>query len=502
MFKEIDNKRLYPLTAAQRLHFFTLKYCPKKQVLNIGTSLTINEDINFNILKESIYEAYSRCESMRLRFVSDSEGNVMQYVADKDDKLPVNDVCNIIERFDAEVLIYDNNRLDVAEVVKSKCPKIKFIVSMSEKSNPDFALSLNELMQENKGDFYIDIDNEKLCTILFTSGTTGKSKGVMLNHRNLSDNATVCDMQLKPGTVSMTVLPINHVFCFTMDILKGIYCGLCICINDSMIRFSKNLSLFKPEVMCLVPMVIEGLYNKLMDASVMLPKKLIAGAALGGKLKTIYSGGAYLNPKYIDGFKAFGIDVIQGYGMTECSPVISTNLPGKVKKESVGQLVANCEAIVVDEEIYVKGSSVMMGYYKMPEETKETLVNGYLKTGDLGYIDEDNYLYITGRRKNLIILANGENVSPEELENGLLENRMVKEIVVSEEKDVIKAEVFPDYDYLDKKKVKNVQEEIQNIVDKYNRELPSYKRINKVYIRKDEFEKTTSQKIKRQYVKK
>ena len=188
--------------------------------------------------------------------------------------------------------------------------------------------------------------------------------------------------------------------------------------------------------------------------------------------------------------------------MTECSPVISTNLPGKVKKESVGQLVANCEAIVVDEEIYVKGSSVMMGYYKMPEETKETLVNGYLKTGDLGYIDEDNYLYITGRRKNLIILANGENVSPEELENGLLENRMLKEIVVSEEKDVIKAEVFPDYDYLDKKKVKNVQEEIQNIVDKYNRELPSYKRINKVYIRKDEFEKTTSQKIKRQYVKK
>ena len=287
MFKEIDNKRLYPLTAAQRLHFFTLKYCPKKQVLNIGTSLTINEDINFNILKESIYEAYSRCESMRLRFVSDSEGNVMQYVADKDDKLPVNDVCNIIERFDAEVLIYDNNRLDVAEVVKSKCPKIKFIVSMSEKSNPDFALSLNELMQENKGDFYIDIDNEKLCTILFTSVTTGKSKGVMLNHRNLTDNVTSVDMKLKPGTVSMTVLPINHVFCFTMDILKGIYCGLCICINDSMIRVSKNLKLFKPEIMCLVPMVIEGLYNKLIDGSVILPKKLVAKAALGGNLKKI-----------------------------------------------------------------------------------------------------------------------------------------------------------------------------------------------------------------------
>ena len=253
-----------------------------------------------------------------------------------DDKLPVSDVCELIERSDSEVLIYDNNRIDVAKAVKEKCHKIKHIISMTESLNNEFALSLNEIMKDNRGPFSMDIDNEKLCTILFTSGTTGKSKGVMLNHRNLSDNATVCDMQLKPGTVSMTVLPINHVFCFTMDILKGIYCGLCICINDSMIRFSKNLSLFKPEVMCLVPMVIEGLYNKLMDASVMLPKKLIAGAALGGKLKTIYSGGAYLNPKYIDGFKAFGIDVIQGYGMTECSPVISTNLPGKVKKESVG----------------------------------------------------------------------------------------------------------------------------------------------------------------------
>ena len=142
----------------------------------------------------------------------------------------------------------------------------------------------------------------------------------------------------------------------------------------------------------------------------------------------------------------------------------------------------------------------MMGYYKMPKETEETLVNGYLKTGDLGYIDEDNYLYITGRRKNLIILSNGENVSPEELENGLAINRMVKEIVVSEDKNVIKAEIFPDYDYLSKRKVKNIEEEIQNIIDVYNSELPSYKRISKVSIRDTEFDKTTSKKIKRQYV--
>ena len=300
----------------------------------------------------------------------------------------------------------------------------------------------------------------------------------------------------------MTVLPINHVFCFTMDILKGIYCGLCICINDSMIRVSKNLKLFKPEIMCLVPMVIEGLYNKLIDGSVILPKKLVAKAALGGNLKKIFSGGAYLNPKFIDGFKEFGIDIIQGYGMTECSPVISTNLPGKIKKESVGQLISNCEAKIIDEGIYVKGSSVMMGYYKMPKETEETLIDGYLKTGDLGYIDDDNYIYITGRRKNLIILANGENVSPEEIENELTINRMVKEIIVSEESNRIKAEIFPNYDYLSKKKIKNVEEEIKSIIDRYNAETPIYKRITTLKIRETEFDKTTSKKIKREYVNK
>ena len=391
-----------------------------------------------------------------------------------DVQLSAKDICELIERADVELLIYDEVRADVANAVRMSCEKVKCFISMQQKEDTPYTLSLSKLIEENRGEFSFKIDNEKLCAILFTSGTTGKSKGVMLNHRNLAENATCVDMHIKPGTVSLTVLPIHHAYCFSMDILKGISLGLCICINDSIMRVQKNMKLFKPEVLCLVPMVIESMYNKLQDATGVLPKKLIAKAAFGGNLRTIYSGGAYLNPDLIEGFAKYGISIYQGYGMTESSPLVSTNNEVDNKEGSVGKLVSNCIAKVVDEEIWIKGSSVMMGYYKMPKETSETLVDGWLKTGDLGYVDEDNYIFITGRKKNLIILSNGENISPEELENALGSHRIVKEILVSGEGDFIKAEIFPDYEYAKKKKVKDVKLEIEVLVAVFNDTLPSY----------------------------
>ena len=414
-----------------------------------------------------------------------------------DAQLPADAVCELLERADVEMLVFDEIRRDVAEAVKEKCPSVRYIVTMQAEEAADGVQSLSMLTALHAGEYEKELDGGQLATILFTSGTTGKSKGVMLSHRNLVDNAVCLDMKIPAGTISMTLLPINHVYCLTMDIIKGLHIGLVICINDSIMHVQRNMKLFKPEIVLLVPLVIESIYGKLKDAGSLIPKKMVAKAAFGGNLRIICSGGAYLDPDYVDKFKEYGITILQGYGMTECSPVISTNLEWENKKGSVGKLLPNCEAKVVDEEIWVRGSSVMQGYYKMPEQTAETLEDGWLKTGDLGYVDEDDFVYITGRRKNLIILANGENVSPEELENQLSRSALVKEILVREKDKVIEAEIFPDYEYAKKKHVKDIQGKLQELVDGFNQDMPVYKRIYSLIVRETEFEKTPSKKIKR-----
>ena len=163
----------------------------------------------------------------------------------------------------------------------------------------------------------------------------------------------------------------------------------------------------------------------------------------------------------------------------------------------MGKLMPNCEAKTVDGELWVKGSSVMQGYYKMPEETADTLEDGWLKTGDLGYVDEDDFIFLTGRKKNLIITKNGENVSPEEIENALGENRLIQEVLVRDSEGVIEAEIFPDYEYAKKKKMKDIEAELQKMVDAYNESAPLYKRVFKIKVRETEFEKNTTKKIKR-----
>lgn len=413
-----------------------------------------------------------------------------------DVSLPAEELCELIDRADATVFVLDEIRKDVAAIVKERCPKLKYLISMQKEESGEDALSFWQLLGEHQGSFAYEPEPDSLCTIMYTSGTTGKSKGVMLTHRNLAENATCLDMKIPPRTVILSVLPVHHAYCLAMDILKGISLGSIICINDSLMRVVKNIKLFEPNMILMVPLMIETIAKKL-EESAWLPAPLVKNKVFGKQFHTICSGGAYLNPAYLDLFAKYGITILQGYGMTECAPVISTTVSWNVKKGAVGQLLPNCEAKTVDEELWVRGSSVMMGYYKMPKETAETLRDGWLVTGDLGYVDEEGFVYLTGRKKNLIITKNGENVSPEELENKLGENRLVQEVLVRENEGVIEAEIFPDYEYARKKGKKDIPEELQKIIDAYNHGAPAYKKIYSLKVRETEFEKTPSKKIKR-----
>lgn len=413
--------------------------------------------------------------------------------------LPAEDVCDLLDRADVTTLILDEVKSEVALMAQEKCPKLKNIILMNyndKSSKIKDVMYFEDVLANHEAGFDCEINPDMLATIMFTSGTTGKSKGVMLTHRNLADNATCLDMKFEDGTVLLSVLPVHHAFCLCNDILKALSSGAIVCINDSLLRVAKNIKLFEPNMMLMVPLMIETLVKKL-DEAALVPAPIIKAKVFGKQFHTIISGGAYLNPAYIAKFKKFGINILQGYGMTECSPVISTNLNWLSKEGSVGKLMPNCEAKVVDEEIWVRGSSVMQGYYQMPEETAETLVDGWLKTGDLGYVDEDGFVFLTGRKKNLIITPNGENVSPEEIENKLSENRLVQEIIVRESDGSIEAEIFPDLEYVKNKKIKDVESELQKLIDKYNKEAPLYKRVYKLKVRDVEFEKNTTKKIKR-----
>lgn len=413
-----------------------------------------------------------------------------------DVSLPAAEMCELIDRSDATVFVADEIRQDVIAMAKANCPKLQYVISMQKETGEEQVQSFWQLMEQHGGSFDFCPEPDSLCTIMFTSGTTGKSKGVMLTQRNLAQNATCLDMKIPERTVILSVLPIHHAYCLSMDILKGLSLGSVICINDSLLRVAKNIKLFKPNMILMVPLMIETMAKKLEDAAG-LPPEAVKAAVFGQELHTICSGGAYLNPAYVDLFAQYGITILQGYGMTECAPVISTTMSWNIKKEAVGQLMPNCEAKTVDGELWVRGSSVMLGYYQMPKETEETLVDGWLRTGDLGYVDEEGFVHLTGRSKNLIITKNGENVSPEELENKISEQRLVQEVMVRESEGVIEAEIFPDYEYAEKKQIGDIPAALQQIVDDYNQGAPAYKKIYRLKVRETEFEKTPSKKIKR-----
>ena len=422
-----------------------------------------------------------------------------------DAMLPIEDLTELINRSDSEGLFLSPKNQGLLDGILAECPNLKKIWLLQEEPaefSHERVSFLGKLKEEGREK---EEDSEgpeagDTATIIFTSGTTGKSKGVMLTQENLASNVASVDFTAKPGTVILSVLPVHHAFCLVMDWLKGFSLGATVCINDSLMHMVKNMGIFKPEIMLMVPLMVETIYKRLSAASPLIPKKMVAAKAFGGNLKIIFTGGAHLDPFYIDKFAGYGIDIFEGYGMSECSPVISSNTPQLHKAGSIGKPLSNAEVSFEDGEILVKGSSVMKGYYKMPEETEETLRGGWLHTGDKGYLDEDGFLYINGRIKNLIILSNGENISPEEIENKLALGKLVGEVVVTGENNGLTARIYPDQDVVAAKHMseEKVKTELQAFLDKYNKSQPTYRQITGLVVRKNPFSKSTTKKIKRQ----
>ena len=389
---------------------------------------------------------------------------------------------------------------------------------------------------------YLDLeqDMERVCSILFTSGTTGTSKGVMLSQGNLTAavNSSCQSMSYDDENVFVSVLPPHHTYEMTCGQFAIINIGSEIFINDSIKRVMKNFATVKPNALALVPLFVETMHKRIwdeirrqgMEKKVRAAMKLNAAllnlgidrreqlfgritAAFGGRLKSIVCGGAPISPEIIKDFYHFGITVLEGYGITECAPLVAVNSPGEVRFHSVGRPVYGCEVrIDYDEgqetgEILVKGDNVMLGYYKNPEATAAVFTeDGYFRTGDIGYMDKDGYVFITGRKKNVIILSNGKNVFPEELEEYLSHIPFVSESVVvgrrardGQGEVAITAIVVPDMEHeiFEGQKPNEVYAIVREAVMATNKKLPSFKHITGVEIRYEPFEKNTSQKIKR-----
>ncbi|MCR5540238.1 MAG: AMP-binding protein [Ruminococcus sp.] len=412
-----------------------------------------------------------------------------------DSALPAHDIVDLIDRSDAAGVFLDPKFASLAAEIKDKCKKVRKIWTLSNEAI-DGTDSLKDLIAAGEGsDEPSAPEEDDISMIVFTSGTTGKSKGVMLTQSNLYTNIEAILYDMDPGLIFLSVLPVHHCFCLVMDWLNGFWMGAVLCINDSLMHMVRNMSIFEPDVMLMVPLMVETIYKRLRTLDPSIPPEVISQKVFGRNLKYIFTGGAHLEPYYIDEFAKYGIDVYEGYGMSECSPVISSNKIGDNKPGSIGRPLPNVEIKFENGEILVRSTSVMKGYYKMEKETEETLKDGWLHTGDKGYIDEDGFLFINGRVKNLIILSNGENISPEEIENRLAINDLIGEIVITGEENLLTASIYPDPDMTGGMSDEEIRTALQEILNDYNRQQPTYKQLSKLVVRKYPFLKNTTRKI-------
>lgn len=459
-----------------------------------------------------------------------------------DKELPVSDIAGIINVSRCDAVIFGKSAEAKIKEISSSLETVKAYFSIADECTVESAENLKTLEERGKEAYaqgdncYYDykIDPHKLATIVFTSGTTGKGKGVMLSQYNIGQDMT-CGMynfDITPKTLH--VLPPHHTFGSTVVFVGHLAQGKEVYISSGIKYVSEEIKEQQPTHLILVPAFLEvmnkkiwqtakksgktGLLKTMMSVSnfarkfgLDMRRKLFSSvlAAFGGKLELVICGGAKLDEDIIKTFDAIGITLLNGYGITECAPLISANRNKYQKQGSVGVPIIGCQVKIAnpDEngegEICVKGPQVMLGYFENPEATAAAFdEDGFFRTGDLGKLDEEGWIYITGRLKNLIILPNGKNVYPEEIEADIQKIPGVNEVVVYEgesslqsEKKLIVAEIFPDYDALKELGVEDNKAYFEKEIKKLNEKMPPYKAVKRVKLRSTEFEKNTSKKI-------
>lgn len=472
-----------------------------------------------------------------------------------DKELVDEQIKNFLELSEVDVLFYSEAYAEKVEKMASELPQIKYFICLDKintitaekyKSYID-VLDYGErlIVEGNTSYARARVNTSKLGAIIFTSGTTGTSKGVMLSQDNLLAciHASANMVDFSDKDVLFSVLPLHHTYETTCGILTPLYIGSTICFNNSLKYFMKNANIFKPTGMALVPLFVTTIYKKIMTSvqkknrerifkgAVLVTKNLrkvgvdIRGIAfsevkkaLGGNLKKIVSGGAPLEASLVDRFDELGIQISEGYGITECSPLVAVNPYTNHKHGSVGiPTKGSVVKIVIEDEngneidaepgeigeICIKGPQVMLGYYKNPEATAAAFTqDGFFKSGDYGYMDEDEYIFITGRKKNIIVLSNGKNVYPEEIEEYLYKLDVISDcVVVGRENDsgevVLTAIIYPDYTKFEGLDEAAIIDVMKSEIMKINKKLPIFKQVRNVELKKSEFEKTTTKKIMR-----
>lgn len=455
-----------------------------------------------------------------------------------DKEIPAEELANIARVSEAALVIYGAKSADRVDAVDASVERYSFA-------------KLEELIRAGKrrlaaGDrSYLDaiVDPDVMSALIFTSGTTGASKGVMLSHHNLCFDIYEARQMLYCGEkdVCLSVLPLHHVYECTVGFLAQLWSGSSVAFSEGVRYISRNMQEIHPTIMLCVPLLLETLYNKLwmtirknglegkvramIKATNALPNERMRMAAkksvfraihknFGGKLRIMASGGASVDPEILHGLRDLGLLTVQGYGLTECSPIAAVNRDTYYRDSSAGLAMPDVLLDIYDVqddgmgEIRVRGDNVMLGYYGMPELTAEVIRDGWFYTGDLGYLDEDGFLHITGRKKNVIVTANGKNVFPEELETYLCRSPFVAESVVvgvmnEKKKDLdVVALIYSDRAHFEEVYGKGytdeqVRAELTRAVDDVNNLVQSYKRIVRFVPVAEEFPKNASRKIKR-----